>query len=189
MKTRAVFLFALAALTFVVITATADTIYLKNGREIRTSSATVDGDRVRFTQFGQPVAIPMSEVERIVEDDYQDPEPQRRPVAAAPETQPPAGTGGPEVVAPIADAIPPEETREYWQDRVRAVESERLALQQELVTLRRTEKALFLGLYQAHYMRPQLDDVLARIEANERALPELRREARRLGVPAGWLRV
>ena len=68
-KTVAVLVFALAATS-----AAADTIYLKNGRVIRTSSAIVEDDRVVFVQYGHPVTIPLDQVDRVVEDDEVGPE-------------------------------------------------------------------------------------------------------------------
>ena len=44
----------------------ADTIYLVNGRTIHTASASVQDDRVLFTQFGGTVSIPRNQVLRIV---------------------------------------------------------------------------------------------------------------------------
>ena len=55
--------------------AVADTIYLKNGRTIRTSDTRIEGGNVIFMQFGGEVTIPMSEVDRIEEDDLREPEP------------------------------------------------------------------------------------------------------------------
>lgn len=76
-------------------TLAADSIYLKNGRVIRTSSAEIVGDRVMFTQFGHPIAIPMSEVDRIVDDDYED------PVATPSAAQPEAATPMPSAAAAL----------------------------------------------------------------------------------------
>ena len=80
---RLLFMALVLAGVSVAPTLAADSIYLKNGRVIRTSSAEIVGDRVMFTQFGHPIAIPMSQVDRIVDDDYEDPV--ATPSAAQPE--------------------------------------------------------------------------------------------------------
>jgi hypothetical protein len=51
----------------------ADSIYLKNGRVIRTSSARIEGDQVLFLQHGSEQSIPLSIVDRIEEDERQGP--------------------------------------------------------------------------------------------------------------------
>ena len=58
--------------------ATADSIYLKNGRVIHTSQARVEGGEVIFTQYGGRQTIPLAIVERVVSD------PPRRPGADHP---------------------------------------------------------------------------------------------------------
>ncbi|HJO02472.1 MAG TPA: hypothetical protein QGG47_00705 [Acidobacteriota bacterium] len=50
--------------------ASADSVYLKNGRVIRTALARVDGQQVVFTQYGGEQSIPVSVVERVVVDDH-----------------------------------------------------------------------------------------------------------------------
>ncbi len=59
--------------------AAGDSIYLKNGRVIRSDDITVDGDRLVFYQHGGHQAIPMSLVDRIEADDWPAPgsEPRR----------------------------------------------------------------------------------------------------------------
>lgn len=64
---------AALALSFAVPTA-ADTIYLKNGRKIRSSEVRVEGDRVFFVQYGGEVVLSMSLVDRIVVDTSVEPE-------------------------------------------------------------------------------------------------------------------
>jgi len=55
-------------------TAGADSIYLKNGRVIRTSSARVEGDQVLFLQHGAEQSIPLAIVDRVEKDDRQGPQ-------------------------------------------------------------------------------------------------------------------
>ncbi len=190
------FLLAVGMLAGVAAASTlaADSIYLKNGRVIRTSAAEIVGDRVLFTQFGHPVAIPMSQIDRIVEDDYEDrlaTPPSPRPARVAP---PPSATAAsPGAGAPGAPGAPPvddpEQTKEYWQDRVRAIHvgAEMLALQMQEV--RRTEQAFLFSHRSTAEIRRRKEDLQARIDANDNALPALRTEARRQGIRPGWLRL
>lgn len=61
---------ALCALVLAsVSSAGADSIYLKNGRVIRTASARIEGDRVVFLQYGSLQSIPLAVVERVEDDD------------------------------------------------------------------------------------------------------------------------
>jgi len=177
----------------------ADTIYLKNGRTIDTPSAEVQGDRVVFIQFGNKVAIPLSTVERIEENDRSGPqpsgetsEPSAPTVEPAAEPRAPAaeGVGAAAVDAPSPPRpVEPEQTREYWQDRVRQINAEGEFLQLELQRLRRVQRAFLFAHMSTAESRQQIEEVQERIAANERALPELRREARRQGIPPGWLRL
>ncbi len=54
--------------------ASADSIYLKNGRVIRTSTARVEGEQVLFFQHGSEQSIPLSLVDRIEKDERQGPQ-------------------------------------------------------------------------------------------------------------------
>jgi hypothetical protein len=60
-------------MVFFGASANADSIYLKNGRVIHTSSARIDGDQVLFLQHGSEQSIPLSIVDRIEEDERQGP--------------------------------------------------------------------------------------------------------------------
>jgi len=74
--------------------AAGDSIYLKNGRVIRSDDITVDGDRLVFYQHGGHQAIPMSLVDRIEADDW--PAPGSEPRRPLPQ----------ENAAPLLDAPP-----------------------------------------------------------------------------------
>ena len=171
--------------------AAADTIYLKNGRVIRTKSAVIDGDRVLFTQYGHPVAIPLAQVERVVEDEYEDPAPLPARPAPEPAGQTPPAAGVPAAASATAadQPVDPEETREYWQNRVRAIYAGQEALEIQMRELRREERAFLFSHRSTAPTRRKIEDVQARLDELEQAMPNLRREARRKGIPAGWLRV
>ena len=61
--------------------AAADSIYLKNGRVIRTPRTEVVGDKLVFLQYGAEITIPMDLVDRIELDDQieEAPSPPRQP--------------------------------------------------------------------------------------------------------------
>lgn len=71
--TASVLLLAAAILLWVVRPAAADTIHLDNGRVIRTVDARVEDGHVVFWQFGSRQSIPLSVVEKVVEDDSREP--------------------------------------------------------------------------------------------------------------------
>jgi len=73
-------LVAVAMLTLApATTASADSIYLKNGRIIRADDAHVDGARVIFFLHGAQQALPMALVDRIEDDDWRGPGSPPRP--------------------------------------------------------------------------------------------------------------
>jgi len=184
-------------------TATADSIYMKTGTVIRTAKATIEGDAVVFEQFGNRVAIPLSLVERVVPDDH------TGPVAIASSDrgrdsgteQAAAGAGsGSGTGAPAAQAssaasstasqpVPPDETKEYWQNRVRALYRQGEQLEARLKEMRRVERAFLFSHRSTADTRRQIEDIQSAIEANDQAKRDLQREARRKNVPPGWLRV
>ena len=184
-------------------TAFADTIYLKNGRVIRTPRAEVRGNQLVFLLYGGEVRIPMALVERVVEDDEVDegavvePPPRRRASptkerdragAAASDK---AGGGEPQGEGGKGEAeeIPAEQTPEYWQERVRTILQEKADLEAQLPELRREERAFLFSHRSTSETRRQIEAVQQRLRELEQELVELRQQARRLGVPPGWLRV
>jgi hypothetical protein len=72
--------------------ASADSIYLKNGRVIRSEEAHVEGEKVVFVLHGGLASIPLAAVDRIVEDDWPAPDDtgSTPPVGAAAPTVSPA---------------------------------------------------------------------------------------------------
>ncbi len=201
-----------------VNSASADTVYLKNGRMIHSSIVRVEEDRVVVKQYDGLVAFPLDLVDRVEENDRVEPggyvPPQPEPEfdevlegdaavegdagaeGAAPEEgdagvegdAPEEGDAQPEegqaADSPAAQPDPPEDPKRdqaYWQGRLRPIfsqidraESER----REYVQLARTSA-------EAQRQLDRLDRHLADLEAQAEAI---RTEARRLNVPAGWLR-
>ena len=190
------------ALAFIVcgwtVNVMADTVYLKNGRTIRSSSVRVEGDRIYVRLFQGEVAFPLDQVERIVENEAVEratvlPSPQEpAPVEdAASEPTPTedaesssadeqSEAGEPPVEEPEEEPeTPPEETREYWQDRLRPLRDQLTRMDRELRSLRLRNGA-------------DVEAQIARLETRRAGVQEqvdaIVREGRRMGVPSGWLR-
>jgi hypothetical protein len=183
------------ALLALATSAVADTIYLKNGRIIHTGTTRVEGDNVIFTQFGGEVTIPMSEVDRIEEDEMTEPEPIPVSQPAPPTEQDPAvdpddpnapATDDPN--APLGDDDARMQ-REYWQERLGAIDAEREQLNTRLEELRREERAFLFSRRSTADTRRRIEETNARLEELDQEEADLRDEARRLGIPPGWLRV
>ena len=166
--------------------AMADTIYMKNGRTIRSSQVRVEGDRVIFLQYGGEVSVPLSLVDRIVEDTNVEPEgapPPPPPSADDPQADPGAD--------PDADPeeIPPEQTRDYWQEAIGTIVAERGQVDLEIEDLRRTERAFLFSHRSTADTRALIDAAELRLTELDQEMSELQAEARRLQIPAGWLRL
>ncbi len=175
-----------AALTLALANvAMADTIYMKNGRSIRSSQVRIEGDQVIFLQYGGEVSIPMSMVDRIVKDENVEPEgAPPPPPAAADDTQVGPATD------PEEEETPPEQTtRDYWQGRVGAITAEREEVELQIEDLRRTERAFLFSHRSTAETRTQIVAAQARLAELEQEATDLQAEARRLNVPPGWLRL
>lgn len=184
-----------AVVMLVAAPAGADIIHLKNGRTIRATRTEVQGDKLVFSLNGTRAEIPMALVERVEEEALV---PAPEPVEGEPaETAPPTstreteagGAGEDEAEAEAEAEVPPEQTREYWQAAMLAIEQEQKQLQDSLVELRREERAFLFSHRSTAETRAKIDAVNERIKELDRAKDELRREARRLQIPPGWLRV
>ncbi|MCH7825911.1 MAG: hypothetical protein IH849_14015 [Acidobacteria bacterium] len=190
---------ALAVLpSLVAAPAGADTIYMKNGRVITSSFVRVEGDQVYVRLLGGEVRFPLSLVDRIVGDDaaeqppsvvpvpepasdLNDPPGQGEPAQGDPDApSDPAGQGDPAPGADPEDPEPaPEETREYWQNRLAPLNKDLARMDGELQSLRSRNGA------DVEAQIRRLAAARARVQAQ---VDTIVREARRLGVPPGWLR-
>ncbi len=189
--------------------AEADTVYMKNGRIIHSSAVRVEGDRVFVRLYQGEVAFPLDKVERIVEDDEVETSSTRpsgagtEPTAGDPEAgvvdadaaagdDPAAASGTPDTAAggapaagdPAADPQgppepAPEETRQYWQNRIIPLNQQLERMDAELASLRSRTGA---------DVQAQVGRIEAQRERVQSQLDEIFREGRRLGVPPGWLR-
>lgn len=190
----------------VASSAFADTVYMKTGRTIQSSSVRVEGDRVFVRLYGGEVAFPLSIIDRIVEDDtveatrtedpvvveYDPDDPNADPsLAPPPGTDPATPQGDPTDPAQQGDPAtdppqqppadpPPEETREYWQERARPHLEMIARIDGELERLR--------GLSASAAQRVEIERGEAAKQQARDQLDAIRVEARRLGVPPGWLR-
>jgi len=191
----------------------ADTVYMKNGRIITSESVRVEGDRVIIQLLDGQVAIPLSLVDHIVEDDAVEGPRSLVPIADAlvnpndpddPANQGDASTGDPSqddptvsdpsegdpgppadpvVVpdpAPAQPAPAPEETREYWQNRVQPLKDQIAGFEREINRLGSggTSADVLLQIQRLEINRDRVQD---RLDA-------VRLDARRSGIPAGWAR-
>jgi len=172
--------------------AAADTVYMKNGRSITSASVRVEGDQVFIRLYQGEVAFPMSMVERIVEDAATEATATQVPVAApvpdpndpqqqAQEADPGAEGGDPSVAAAETDPPEPapEETREYWQNRLFPLNQQLTRMDAELANLQARTGA------EAEAQMGRIETQRMRVQSQVDAIV---REARLLGVPAGWLR-
>ncbi len=185
-------------LSLVVAPAGADSIYMKNGRVITSSFVRVEGDRVYVRLLGGEVGFLLSLVDRIVEDDAverpstvvpvpepasdpNDPPDQGDPAQGDPDaSSDPAGQGDPAAGADPGDPEPaPEETREYWQNRLAPLNENLARVDGELQSLRSRTGA------DVEAQIRRLETARGRIQAQ---VDTILQEARRLGVPPGWLR-
>lgn len=78
----------------IVSNAAADSVYLKNGWVIRTAQAHIDHGRVVFTLYGAEQSIPLSVVERVIDDDHVGPAPIGRIPPSSVGSTPPSPTDG-----------------------------------------------------------------------------------------------
>ncbi len=171
------------ALTLVFATAaTADTIYLKSGRSIRTSQVRVEGDRVYFVQYGGEVSVPLSVVDRIVEDARVEPDGSPAPATPTPPATPAASADGEGEAAE-------QQTQRYWQDRVRTIEAEKEQVALQIEDFKRTERAFLFSQRSTAETRQKIAAAEQRLIELDQEAADLQTEARRLGVPAGWLRL
>ncbi len=169
---------------------TADTIYLKSGRMLHTDEARVEGDRVIFTQFGAAAALSMELVDRVEDND------EIGPVPSPPMPVRPVPSAGEDVAADtetVAETPLAEDTREYWFGKRMAIRDERAELRDLLAGpldggLRRMRRAMTFGHYNLTGINERIQRVEDRLEELDEEERRLRREARRRGIPPGWLR-
>ena len=195
-----------------VNSASADTVYLKNGRTIHSSIVRVEEDRVVVKQYDGLVAFPRDLVDRVEENDRVEPggyvPPQPEPEfdevlegdAAVEGDAPAEGAAGAEGATPEEGAAQPEEGQaadgpaaqpDPPEDpkRDQAYWQGRLRPIFSQIDRAESERREYVQLArtsaEAQRQLDRLDRHLADLEAQAEAI---RTEARHLNVPAGWLR-
>jgi hypothetical protein len=79
--------------------------------------------------------------------------------------------------------------REYWEEKLSAIDAEREQLNTRLDELRREERAFLFSRRSTADTRRRIEETNARLEELDQEEADVRAEARRLGIPPGWLRV
>lgn len=115
--------------------------------------------------------------------------------AAAPAEEAAPAEAGAEGEAAPAEPLPPkEQTPEYWQERLKPLREELAKVEQELQQLRSGEgrAASNAVSINANDLGPNVDDVIQQLERRRGELQQkiegIQDEARRMGIPAGWVR-
>ena len=114
--------------------------------------------------------------------------------AAFAEEAAPAEAGAEEEAAPAEPLPPKEQTPEYWQERLKPLREELAKVEQELQQLRSGEgrAASNAVSINANDLGPNVDDVIQQLERRRGELQQkiegIQDEARRMGIPAGWVR-
>ena len=179
-------IFSIAALAVPVI-ATADTVYLKNGRVIHTARTRIENGMLVFSQHGGTVSIPMSAVERVERNTNVE-----RAAAAPPESA--AATGSETALAPTgsrrASAAYPWDGAEYWAERLIEVDRRIERVENELDRLpaySEVDQRVILSGQIMYFVaeRAKWEGFHARL-LNMR--DELERSARKAGIAPGALR-
>ena len=207
-------LVAMLLVSLVAMPLHADTIYMKNGRVITSASVRIEGDRVFVRLLDGEVSFPMSLVDRIVEDsaveepltvipgsnplpDPDDPANQGDPAQGDPsqgdplqgdpsQGDPAAGGDPVQQPDPPAGADPPatqpapEQTRQYWQDLIQPLKDQITGLDREIGRLGGTGNSADV---RAQIQRLETSRGLAQDQ-----IDAIRIDARRRGVPPGWVR-
>lgn len=179
-------LLAATVVALLVGPATADTIYLKNGRVLRSSSVRQEGEKIIFVQYGSEQAIPLAMVDRIEKDENVEPEP-----TVATEPEPEAQDTSDQAAAGTAEGaeVAPEQTQEYWQNAVRAIQDERAQVELTIGDLRREEQAFLFSHRSTAQTRQGIENAQRRLAELDQQMSDLEDQARRLNVPPGWLRL
>jgi hypothetical protein len=195
----------------------ADSIYLKNGRVIHCDWTREEGQYLVFGQYGGEAKIPLHAVERVEEDSETEPAPapttsQEEYRAALVRRYAEAGLSSPvqgPVRQPLEGAIDPApqastdqrpsgsvnwrnlspDTREYWQLRVAEIEEQMDEVEAEIARLPEyndvEEKILDGRILWVVQEKERLGAVLLDLHAD---LMTVKEDARKSGIPPGWLR-
>ena len=190
---------------FIATGATADTVYLRNGRVIHAETTEVVDGNLVLSQYGGTVSIPLAAVDRVEKDDTSERR-TREPASAAgaepaatgvdaPEDVATANepeTGSPADLAVNAAGTPghPWSKPEYWIERIVEVDDRIERVQAELDRLpyySEVDQRVIISGQIMYFVaeRARWETFMKRLQARR---DELERGARRAGVPPGDLR-
>lgn len=187
------------------------TIVLKDGRRVEAQARyVVEGGQATFTDSaGNSRTLPLAEIDVAAtkranrpkvwsNDDIEQltgsavssvgtlaPPPAEEGAAAA------EGEPGTEESEPLP---PKEETREYWQERLQKVRDELAQVNQQLQQLRSNQGQAASNSVDIMGGNPgvQVEDTVRQLESRraqlQQQISDIQEEARRLGVPPGWVR-
>jgi len=115
--------------------------------------------------------------------------------AVAPAEEAASAEAGSEEEAAPAEPLPPkEQTPEYWQERLKPLREELAKVDQELQASRSGQNRAASNAISISTDAPGVDvrDTIARLEQRRAELQQkiegIQDEARRMGIPAGWVR-
>jgi hypothetical protein len=117
-------------------------------------------------------------------------------VAAPAPSEGASEAGAPEGAAAEGEkALPPkEQTPEYWQERLKPLREELAKVEQELQASRSGQNQAASNAVNVNTNAPGVDvaDTIARLEQRraqlQRQVEDIQAEARRMGIPPGWVR-
>ncbi|MGH9788579.1 MAG: hypothetical protein ACRD4U_07760 [Candidatus Acidiferrales bacterium] len=104
------------------------------------------------------------------------------------------GAAAEDAEAPPAPQTPKEQTSEYWQERLKPLREEMAKVDQELQGLRSNQNRAASNAISITTNAPGVDvrDTIARLEQRradlQRQIEDIQSEARRMGIPPGWVR-
>jgi hypothetical protein len=185
-------LLAIMAIFLLSLLATADTVYLKNGRVIKTPFAEIVGNKVRFIVAGGEVMFPLSIVERIEQDYFAFPE-KKATTAAQPSPTPPEEGIFPipeEAVIPTGVGDNPEAQKkqaDYWVKRRKQLSEELQKAEKGLNEARRRLRTSVDPRDRAR-TRQEIERLQKDIERYRNELNNLGTEAKKHGILPGELR-
>lgn len=187
------------------------TIVLKDGRRIEAQARyVVEGEQASFTDMeGNSRTLPLAEIDLAATRRANRPKvwsndeieqltgaavssvgrvaPPPTAEGAAPAEGEPGTEGG--------EPLPPkEETREYWQERLQKVRDELAQVDQQLQQLRSNQGQAASNSVDILGGNPgvQVEDTVRQLESRraqlQQQISDIQEEARRLGVPPGWVR-
>jgi len=114
--------------------------------------------------------------------------------AVAPAEEAASAEAGAEEEAPAEPLPPKEQTPEYWQERLKPLREELAKVDQELQASRSGQNRAASNAIDVSGNAPGVDvrDTIARLEQRradlQRQIEDIQTEARRMGIPAGWVR-